>query len=77
MPAKTKAELEAKMEAMKKQMDAESEATRREVQQMHTMQKQEVLNPKARLTAAEALKDDPYKPEAATMPPWLQQCVFM
>ncbi len=76
MPAKTKAEVEAEMEAMKKQMDSEREATRREVEQMRMEQKQDVLDLKARLTAAEALKEDPSKPEAATMPPWLQQFMF-
>ena len=62
MPVKTKAELEAEMEAMKQKMEAElarmqaeREATRREVEQLQTAQEQEVLDLKARLTAAEAI----------------------
>ncbi len=80
MPVKTKAELEAEMEAMKQKMEAEMarmqaerEATRREVEQLQTAQEQEVLDLKARLTAAEAIKEDPAKSEPGAIQPWFQQ----
>ncbi len=65
--------MKQKMEAKMARMEAEWEATRRVVEQMHTAQKQEVLDLKARLTAAEAIKENPAKTDPTTMQPWFQQ----